>query len=817
MSVVDDLRSGLRSLRRSPAYAAFVALILALGIGATSAIVSVMSAVLLHGLPYQDPERLVLLSGTRARGGAVDTVPISWVDFEDWRRAPGPFSGLAAWGDPQSFNLLTGAGSEHVSGELVSGGYFRVLGIEPVAGRLFTAEEASPPGGHRVVLLGHDLWRSAFGGDPEVVERELILNGESYRIVGVLPPGFRGLTDGAQIWIPAALASELLAPELLTLRRYRWLSAVGRLRPGVSTAQAQAGLDAVTRRLAAEFPDTNEGVGARVTPLADAWFGDLRLGLFFLLGGAALVLLVSSINIAGLQLGRALSRRREISIRSALGAGPGRLVRELLAESLLLALLGCAAGLVLAAWALRLLVRTGAVQFKSFLAIGLDPLALGITVLVSVLCGLGFGLAPAWMAARADLSGVLREGGKGTTSGRGRARSALIVAEIGLALALLIVAGLMVQGFRTLRGSDLGFTARDLLTLRIYLEEEKYAGEAAVRGLARELAGRLRTVPGVGTVALEGPGLPTDDWFGADFALEDPPPDLQEENKTLLLLHHVTPGYFATLGIPLREGRDFGPEDGESGAPVVIVSEALARRAWPGGALGRGLRPFRDPEAPWARVVGVVADVRHRGLAPATVPAPDIYFPLLQRPAFSPPVLNFLVRPAPGVEPASLAPALRNEIREAAPALPVYDVATLEERLDRQAARPRFLVVLMGLFAGIALLLAAIGLYGVMSNAVGEATRAIGVRMALGAARGDVLRWVLGRAAVLALAGIALGVGASLALTRILTSVLYGVSATDPLTFAGTALTLLGVALFASALPALRAIRVDPAVVLRTE
>ncbi|HYO14554.1 MAG TPA: FtsX-like permease family protein, partial [Thermoanaerobaculia bacterium] len=508
---------------------------------------------------------------------------------------------------------------------------------------------------------------------------------------------------------------------------------------------------------------------------------------------------------------------REISIRSALGAGPGRLVRELLAESVLLALFGCAVGLVLAAWALRILVGTGAARFKSFLDIGLDPLALGATVLVSLLCGLGFGLAPALMAARADLSVVLRQGGKGTTSGRQRARSVLIVAEIGLAVALLIGAGLMVRGFRTLRGSDLGFDARGLLTLRIYMAEEKYASEAAVRGLVRELSERLRSVPGVETFALEGPGMPTDDWFGADFALEDPPPDLQEENKTLLLLHHVTPGYFAALGIPLREGRDFGAVDNESGVPVVIVSEALARRAWPGGALGKGLRPFRDPEAPYARIVGVVADVQHRGLAPATVPAPDIYFPLLQRPAFSPPVLNFLVRPSAGVAPASLAPALRSAVREVASTLPVYDVDTLEERLDRQAAQPRFLALLMGLFAGVALLLAAIGLYGVTSNAVAEATRAIGVRMALGAARGDVLLWVVGRAALLALVGIALGVVASVALTRVLTSVLYGVSATDPLIFLGTALALLTVALAASAIPALRAIRVDPAVVLRSE
>lgn len=813
---LDDLRAGLRSLLRSPAYTFFVALILALGVGATSAIVSVMSAVLLRGLPYAAPERLVLLSGTRTQGGAVDTMPISWVDFEDWQRAPGPFQGLAAYGDLQSFNLLTGAGPEHVAGELVSAGYLEVLGVRPVAGRAFTAREGSGREAHRVVLLGHELWQSAFGGDAGVVGRGLLLNGESYRVVGVLPTGFRGLTDGAQLWLPLGMAGELLAPEFLTLRRYRWLSAVARLRPGVNPPAAQAGLDAVTGRLQREFPDTNEGVGARVTPMGDAFFGDLRRGLFLLLGGAALVLLVAAINIAGLQLGRALGRRREISLRSALGAGPGRLLRGLLAESLLLALFGCALGLGLAAVILRLLVRTGAARFKSFLEIGLDPLAVGVTVAAALLCGLAFGLAPAAMAARADLAGTLRQGGKGTTGERHSAQSALIVAEIGLALALLIGAGLMVQGFQRLRGSDLGFAGRDLLTLRLYLAEPRYADEAAARGLVRVALERLRGVAGVRDVAFEGPGLPTDDWYGADFAVEDPP-DPRGENKNLLLLHHVTPGYFGTLGIPLLAGRDFGPQDAEGGAPAVIISEQLARRAWsdPARALGKGLRPFRDPEAPWVRVVGVVGDVQHRGLAPATVPAPDVYFPLLQRPALSPPILNVLVRPAPGVAPASLAPALRRALGEVAPTLPVYDVATLAERLDRQAARPRFLVLLMALFAGLALLLAAVGLYGVIAGSVAASTRGIGVRMALGAARGAVLCRVIGQAVALTLAGVAVGVAASLALTRLLSSVLYGVSATDLPTFAGTALVLLAVALAASALPALRATRVDPAVVLR--
>lgn len=814
-----ELVAGARSLARRPGFALLTAALLALGLGAATAVASVISAIARQGVPYREADRLVLVTGALVRGGQRETMPISWLDLADWRHSVGSFEQVAGYGDLAPFNLGTTDGVEHVEGELVTLGYFQALGIEPVAGRLFSPEEEDRPGGRRVVLVGHDLWRRSLGGERSIVGRAVLVNGESHEVVGVLPPGFRGLTDGAELWLPGVAASRLLAPAFLEQRRYRWLTGVARLRPDVSVAAAQAALDATTAALQHDHPDTNTGVGARLAPLFDAWYGDLRRGLRYLAGGALLLLLIACSNVSGLLLASTLARRRETALRSALGARRWQIFSQLLSESLLIGLTGCALGLLLASWLTRALAANPAAQFKSFVEVGLEPGSVAAALALSLASVLVVGLSPAWVTSRVDATEVLKQGSRGATGGRNLAQSALVVGEVALALVLLVGAGLLVRGFSELRGASLGFEPRELLTLRTYLDE-RGAEEARRRELARELLRRLPAVSGVESLALEGPGLPTDDWFGADFALETPP-DPRAENKQLLLIHHVSAGYFETLGVPVLAGRHLGAEDDEGGAPVVMVSAAFVQRNWPGApparALGQGIRSFRDPTQPWIRIVGVVGDVRHRGLAAATVPAPDVYFPLLQRPGFQPPTLNLLARAKPGIEAEALAPGLRQALREVSADLAPYDLQTMAARLDRQAARPRFLALLMALFGFTALLLAGVGLYGLISYSVSRATRAIGVHMALGASRAEVLRTVVRRAAGLALPGIGIGIAASVGLERLLGGALPVPTGTPILALVASALALLGAALVAAVVPALRATRVDPVAALRSE
>ncbi len=815
-----DVRFGLRTMLRNPGLAAVIILILALGIGATSTVFTVINAVVLEGLPYEQPETLVLLASALRRESEVQAMPVSYVDFEDWREAGAElFAELAAFGSA-SFNFSVDDEAQYLRGELVSAGYFEVLGVEPFAGRFFSQDEDRDPGAHPVAVLSHDLWQQALAGERDLSARRVTLNGRSYQVVGVMPPRHRGLTDQAQIWIPTMMASEVKGPEFLQLRRFRWLQAAGRLRPGVTLEQARLKMDAVTLALAQEYPDSNLNVGAMVVPLAEAWLGDQTADLLVLLGGALFVLLIACTNVANLLLGRALARRQEISLRTALGARRSRLVRQLLTESALLALVGAVAGLLLAHWATGALVAISGVSFKSFARIAVDPLVLAATLGLSLLCGLGFGLAPAWIVSQRSVAEALREGSRGATGGLGRHRfqSSLIVAEIALALTLLIGTGLMIQGFQRFQSVDLGFDDDNLLTLRLFLKDARYEQDEAVRVLVRQLLERIGSVPGVESLALVGPSIPTDSWFIRDFALEEPPETL-EENKILLEVHHVSPGYFTTLGVPILAGRDLDFGDAESSAPVVLVSRSLADRYWPDqDAIGKGLRLFRGaPEGLWLRVVGVVDDVRYRGLAPDQLKAPSLYFPILQAPPRLNPILNLLIRPRTTVAAGSLIPSVRGALREVEPGLPPYDLKLMGQRLTEQAAHPRFRVLLMSWFGLVALVLATTGIYGIVSYAVTRLRREIGIRMALGARSREVTRLVLGRAAILAVAGIGLGLVAAFFLTRLLTSFLYGLSAIDPITFGGTALALFAVALAASYVPALRATKVDPMTVLRVE
>ncbi|HXO21487.1 MAG TPA: FtsX-like permease family protein, partial [Thermoanaerobaculia bacterium] len=560
-------------------------------------------------------------------------------------------------------------------------------------------------------------------------------------------------------------------------------------------------------------------VGVQLTPLQQAWVGNLRRILLLLLSGAALVLVMACANVASLLLTQAIERRQEISVRTALGASRLRLARQLLTESLLLSLLGCAGGLLLALAATRLLDMVQAAGLRSFVHVGLDARVVAFAVAVSLLCGAGFGLAPLWAAWRTNVAGVLKEGTRG--SPRQRLQSVLVAAEVALALALLVGAGLSVRGFQKLQSTRLGYRT-DVLTMRLDIGDKHYSDESAVLQLLRRLDERLGALPGVQSVGLEGPGLPTLSSDEAGFTVENRDP--AEDASFSLAMHHVSPGYFSTLGVPLLQGRFFTAGDDQKAETwSVVVGAGTARRLWPDGdPLGKRVKiGRRDFKFPWFKVIGVVGDARHLGLATDRdqwrQEPQDVYFTALQFPPKAPPQVNILVRPASGFDAAVLATPVRREIAAIDPGFAVYDTSTLAERLQKQTARPRLLARLMTVFSLLSLVLAAVGIHGIVANSVTRRTREIGIRIALGADRGAVVGWIVKRAALLALAGIAAGLGVAAILSRLMEHQLYGLPSIDPPAFAGGSILLLGIAVLTSWLAAHRASRIEPSAALRAE
>jgi putative ABC transport system permease protein len=558
-------------------------------------------------------------------------------------------------------------------------------------------------------------------------------------------------------------------------------------------------------------------VGARLTPLSEALFGELRPTLLTLLAGAVFVLLIACANIAGLLLARMTARGREIAVRSALGARRSRLVRQLLTESVLLSLLGGLLGLLLAQWSVRPLLAASQVQLRSFVDVGLGPGVAAAILAVALLCGLAFGLVPALLLSRPEAMDVLKDQGRAASMGKGRQRfqSGLVIAEIALALVLLISAGLMIQGFRRFLGVDLGFRPENVASARLDLSGPRWTEDPPIFNLARQTLDRVGRLPGVGSVAVSGPGLPSDGAPSSFFTVED----ARDQGLVTTQVHSVSPGYFSTLGIPILQGRPFGFEDSAQAPPVLVVSRAFAQRYWPqGSAVGRKLKLGDESSPfPWFTIVGVAGDVRHQGLDSQAETAPDVYFSMLQFPPRLPARLAVLVRGAEPGTASRLIPLLRKELQAIAPDLEPYDEATLENRLRDQTSRARFLLLLIGLFSLLALTLAVIGIYGLVSYSVTRRTREIATRVTLGADRGHVLRLILGHGAVLALLGTAAGILGALALTRFVASLLYGFSPTDPLTFLGLPLLLFSVALLASWIPARRALAIDPQTALRME
>ncbi|HEV7518170.1 MAG TPA: ABC transporter permease [Thermoanaerobaculia bacterium] len=810
--LLDDLRYAARTLRKSPGFTAVAVLTLALGIGANTAIWSLVHAVLLTPLPIAGADRVVKLAATIRRDG-LELRSVSYPDFADWRQAARSFSDMAAWSNT-SFTLTGGPEPERVEGEMVSASYFPVLGTKAVLGRTFRPEEDATPGTHPVAVIGHDFWQRRFAGSRAAVGSHLVLNGHDFTVVGVLPDGFRGLDDDTDVFIPMMM-SATVQTAYLDSRGSRWHDVIARLAPGVTPARAQAEMDTVTARLARQYPDVDRDYGALVVPLREEIMGGFRPVLFILLGAVGFVLLIACANVANLMLARSAARQRETAIRAALGAGRGRLARQLLTESLLLALAGGLLGLLVALWTKDLLTAWSPINLPSFVHVGLDGPVLAFACAVALGTGLLMGLAPAFQVSSLGVGEALKEGGRGAAGGgaRSRLRRGLVTAEVALSLLLLVGAGLMIQSFRHMQAIDPGFRPDHLLTLRVALPAARYPGEKAWAMGERVLA-RVRALPGVTAAALAS-DMPLEGNSSASTIAVEDHPVAPGARGIRAYYHAVSPGFFAALGARLRRGREVTAADGPGSVPVVVVSEKFARRAWPGEEpMGKRLR-VGGKSRPWATVVGIAADLRYGRLvaAPQRFPEdPDLYLPFAQRPVTD---LGLLVRTA--TAPEAFATTLRRELAALDRDAPIYALTPMAELAGLQTARSRFGAFLMGAFGALALLLAALGVYGVISYSVAQRGHEIGVRMALGARREEVFRLVLGQALGLAAVGMALGISGALALTRLLAGQLYGLSPNDPATYAAVALLLAAAALVAGYLPARRATRVDPVVVLKQD
>ncbi len=808
-NLLRDVRQAFRSMRRAPVYAIVAILTLALGIGANTAIFTVVNAVLLRPLAYADPSRLVLFEHAQGTTAAP-------ANFLDWRAQTRSFEriGAAEYWTPS----LTGAGlPEKVMGLHISSDILPMMGVRPLLGRVFRPEE-DHEGNNHVAVLRYDFWQNRFGGDPAVVGRTLRLDGETYTVIGVMPAGFRFApfwATEAGIWAPLVLDSRA------TNRRGASLRVFGRLQPGVTLEEAKADVTVVTDRLEAQYPGTNKGV--TLAPLQEVVTGAIRPALMILLVAVGLVLLIACANVAHLQLIRSAEREREFAVRTALGASRARLVQQSLVESGLLSLLGGIAGLLLANVGVHLLVALAPPNLPRLEAIRLDGSVFLYLLLVAVLAGIGFGIAPALTSSRVRAEGALKESGRAPTDSRRRhgIRSALVVSEFAMALLLLLGAGLVLRSFAGLMAVDPGFDPHNTLSMVVSLDGTRAEAPSAHEQFFSQLIDRTRALPGVKAAsAVNHLPLHGDHWQFNYFVEGQPLPKPGEGLRAQFLV--TRPGYFATLRAQFAVGRDFRPEDLATGQKVVIINDVMARDGWPTGrAIGQRIN-LDDADAPdWYTVIGVVRDVRQNTWSGAAVG--EMYFPNTAPPAgaqgiataLSPSDLTLVIRSA--TDPAGLTRAVRDVVHDLEPDATVSDVISLEGAIGEQLAAPKFYLFLLGLFAIVAVTLAAIGVYGVVSYSVTRRTHEIGVRIALGAARADAFRMVLGQGMRLALVGGVLGLVTAIGMTRYLGSLLYGITPLDPLTFVAGVVVLSAVALLACAVPARRASRLDPMTALRSE
>ena len=802
-----DLRHGARLLWRDPGFSAAALAALALGMGATCAIFSVVDAVLLKPLPFRDPQSLLVVWESNPAQNLKDMF-VTPGDFLEWRNQSRALQALAAVEDVHV--NLTGGPNGHIEpeelrGERVSASLFPLLGVQPVVGRAFSSDEDQP--GHAdYALLSHSLWQRRFGGDLSIAGKAIRLRDRSYTVVGVLPAGFSVLDSAVDVWIPLGLD-----PHDARTAGSHFLIVIARLKPGVGVDRARTEMDLIGSRLEQANPALDKGWRPVLVPLREELVGNVRPALLVLLAAVGFLLAMACVNVANLLLARGAARQKEIAIRTALGAGRGRVVAQLLSESVLLALAGGALGVALARGVVALVSRLGPASIPRLAEARIDARLFLFALGVSLATGILFGIAPAIQISGANLNAALTEVGRGGTTGRsGRMmRSALVVAEVALAVVVLIGAGLLMRSFVRLRSADPGFQPSGLLTLRVPLAGGRNAAPDRRIAFFQQVADRIATLPGVRTVGAVN-GLPLTGLGGGSTFTVDGRPAPPHEQRPVALLRSATSAYFRAMGIPLLAGRGLADSDTGQAPPVIVVNQTLARRFWPAGNPIGGRLVVDALNGRVAEIVGVVGDVKPERIE--SEDWPTIYSPYPQAPVAA---MTMVVRAAR--QPLSLASAVEREVHQLDPNQPVAEMRSMDEVVDRAVARARFNTALLGVFAVIAFLLAAVGIYGVISCDVSERTHEIGIRVALGAQPGDVLKLVVGHGARLAGYGIAAGMVAAFALTRLMASMLYGVQATDVYTFAAIPVLLGGVALAASYLPSRRALALDPVTALRHE
>ncbi|MBZ5538651.1 MAG: ABC transporter permease [Acidobacteriia bacterium] len=804
-NLFQDLRFGLRMLGKYPGFTAVALLVLALGIGANTAIFSVVNAVLLRPLPFHDPGQLFLVWHVPPQKSfpGTSTFSVSPANYLDWQKQNHVFDKMAALG-LRRFNLSGRGEPESVAGSKVAADFFTLLGVQADLGRTFISEDDQPGHGN-VVVVSYAFWQSHFGGNPNILGQTLRLDNRSYAVIGVMPPKFE-FPFQTQLWAPLAWSDKDRA-----VRGIHNYIVMARLKTGVDVKKAQAELDTISSRLAQQYPTDNAGWGAVVLPLRDQLVGQVQPALLVLLGAVAFVLLIACTNVANLTLAKALGRRKEIAIRTALGAGRGRVLRQVLSETVLLSLLGGALALALAHYGVVAIASFLSGQLPLSVEIGLDIWVLAFTLGISILTGIIAGVTPAWHLTKTNLNDSLKEGlGRTDTVSGGRMRSVLVVSQIALSLVLLIGAGLMIRTLWLLRAVDPGFDPHNVLTMPLAISETKYPKISQQTAFFNTVLERVRGLPGLETVG-QIDYLPLQGGSTQPVAVEGQPV-VPMADQPEVAVRLITPGYLRALRIPLLEGRDFTDADKADSQRVLLVSESFARRFWPKqDPIGKQVTLTFYPGV-LREVVGVVGDVKQNGLD-VTRTVETVYHPMAQNPETTRMVLA--VRTAS--RPTSLVSAVTRAVHEVDPDEPIVNVATMDDIVNQSLLQQRLSMFLLAAFAGLALLLAAVGIYGVQSYAVRQRVQEIGIRMTLGAQQGDVFRLIVGQGLKLAVVGIGIGLAAAFALTRLMARLLFGLSATDPLTFGGVAFLLMIIAVMACYLPARRATRVDPLVALRYE
>lgn len=816
--ILQNIRYSARSLIKTPAFTAVAIIVLALAIGANTAIFTVVNAVLIRALPYPNSDRLVMLWETNPRFQiGIDTLPVTPGTFMDWREQSSVFEHISALGAGH-FSLSGSGEPERISGASVSANFFRLMGTEPKLGRAFQDDEERP-GATKVVVISYALWQRRFGGADDAVGKPMTLDGESYTVIGVAPEGFQfprarelpyfvGVSSATELWRPMIQSEDFVSKK----RANHQLTVIAKLKPGVTRDEAQAEMTAIASRLEQAYPE-NQGIGAKVVLLSEQVVGNSRIALLVLMGAVGLVLLIACANVANLMLTRASGRRREIAIRIALGASRGHIIRQLMSEALLLSLASAIAGTLLSFWGVKAMLTLSGQNLPRLNEVSVDPTVLGFTVAIALLTSLFFGLTPALQVSKINLVQTLKDGSRGQSGGQraSRVRGALVVAEVALSLVLLIGAGLMIKSLAHLLRVDPGFRTDRALTMNIALLGSKYPSANQQISFFDEVRQRVEILPGVESVGLISSAPLSGGVYAGGFSIEGREPasaneDLSADRRM------ISPEYFNALKIPLREGRDFTDRDNQGSTGVAIVSDSFARqflsKADPTGK--RIKLGGRDSTRPWLSIVGIAGDVRDTALESDARPC--VYLPYSQFPASS---MSLVVRT--GVDSKALMPAIRGEVLAIDKDQPVTDVKTMDEYVSDSVSPRRANALLLAVFAALALALASIGVYGVMAYSVTQRVHEIGIRMALGAQRPDVIRLIVGSAMTLVFAGVGIGIASALALSRLLSSLLYGVSATDPMTFAFVSVLLVCLAWLASYIPARRATKVDPMIALRHE